>query len=243
MAELTGGVAGPAEPSIQDAFSWASRDPQWISKVLLMGLIGLIPIVGALQQLGWMLASLDNLRAGRYEVPPAGFRYATRGVWVFLAGLIYGFVILFVIYGTLLLLVVALGGFSQAQPQSEGGSTNQLSLLFFPLVFAYFGLVALFSLALSIFVPLVIEFTDRKGLAGAFDIPAFFRAIGTSPKETLAAAGLALVAYFISGLGSYLCYVGLIFTVPYSFTVLAGVLRWYEAKAKPGTLPAARHIG
>ena len=239
VAELTGGVAQPAEPTIQDAFSWASRDPEWISKLLLMGLIGLIPIVGALQQLGWMLASLDNLRAGRNEVPPAGFRYATRGVWLFLAALIYGFVIVFVIYGSLALLIVAIAGLSHTQPQSDSSSTNQVSLLFFPLVFAYLGLVVLVSLALWIFVPLVIEFTDRKGLVGAFDIAGFFRAISASPKETLAAAGLTLVANFISGLGGYLCYVGLIFTVPYAFTVVAGVLRWYEARAKPGALPAA----
>jgi hypothetical protein len=32
--------------------------------------------------------------------------------------------------------------------------------------------------------------------------------------------------------------VGIIFTAPYALTVLAGVLRWYEVKAKPGTLPA-----
>ena len=237
MAELTGGVATPAEQSIGDAFGWALKDPEWVSKLLLMGLIGLIPIVGGLQQLGWMLAALDNLRAGRSQVPPAGFRYATRGVWLFLAALIYGFVILIVIYGSLALLVFALGGFSQTQPPSESGSTNQVSLLFFPLAFAYFGVIGLVSLVLWIFVPLVIEFTDRKGLAGAFDIAGFFRAISTSPKETLAAAGLSLVAYLISGLGTYLCYIGIIFTFPYALTVLAGVLRWYETRAKPGTLP------
>jgi hypothetical protein len=46
------------------------------------------------------------------------------------------------------------------------------------------------------------------------------------------------VTYFIAGTGSYLCYVGIIFTMPYSLTVLAGVLYWYERRVKPGTLPA-----
>src|SRR2546430_16974612 len=85
MAELTGGVAQP-EPSVGDAFGWVARDPEWIGKTLIMGLIGLIPIVGGLQLTGWMLAMLDNLRAGRQGIPPAGFRYATRRVWLWLAG-------------------------------------------------------------------------------------------------------------------------------------------------------------
>src|SRR2546421_767263 len=106
MAELTGGVAQP-EPSVGDAFGWAARDPEWIGKTLLMGLIGLIPIVGGLQLTGWMLAMLDNLRAGRQEIPPAGFRYATRGVWLWLAGVIYGLIFGFVFYGSFALYAIA----------------------------------------------------------------------------------------------------------------------------------------
>jgi hypothetical protein len=204
-----------------------------------MGLIGLIPIVGGLQQTGWLLASLDNLRSGRNEVPPAGFRYATRGVWLFLAGLVYGFIFVLLFYGSFFLLIAAMGGFSQTSGQTESGSSSHaLSLLFFPLSFVYFGVIGLVGLAVWIFVPLVIEFADRRKFAGAFDVPGFFRALAANPRESLAAGGLSLVAYLISGIGTYLCYVGIIFTAPYALTVLAGVLRWYEVKAKPGTLPA-----
>src|SRR2546430_4396845 len=97
MAELTGGVAQP-EPSVGDAFGWVARDPEWIGKTLIMGLIGLIPIVGGLQLTGWMLAMLDNLRAGRQEIPPAGLRYATRGVRLWLAGGNYGLIFVFLFY-------------------------------------------------------------------------------------------------------------------------------------------------
>src|SRR5256885_8957470 len=107
MAELTGGVAQP-EPNVGDAFGGAAGAPEWIGKTLLMGLIGLIPIVGGLQLTGWMLAMLDNLRAGRQEIPPAGFRYATRGVWLWLAGLIYGLIFVFVFYGSFAVVSVAM---------------------------------------------------------------------------------------------------------------------------------------
>jgi hypothetical protein len=87
-------------------------------------------------------------------------------------------------------------------------------------------------------VPLIVEFTDRQGLTGAFNFGGFIRAIRDNPKETLAAGGLALITYLISGTGTYLCYVGIIFTMPYALTVLAGVLHWYETRVRPGTLPA-----
>lgn len=236
MGELTGGVARPNEANLGDAFSWASHDPNWISKVLLMGLIGLIPIVGALQLAGWTLAALDNLRAGRHEVPPAGFRYASRGVWLFLAGLIYAVVLAIVFYGGFFAVFFAAVPPSPRAPNADGSSPAPF--LFFPLMFGYMGFFGLVFLGIFLLVPLIIEFTDRRGLGGAFNVAGFIRAIRANPKESFAAGGLALITYFISGIGSYLCYVGIIFTMPYSLTVLAGVLHWYETRMKPGTLPA-----
>src|SRR5205807_5633946 len=116
MAELAGGAPRSEQATVGDAFAWASHDPGWIGKVILMGLIGLIPIVGPLQQAGWMLAALDNLRAGRHEVPPAAFRYASRGVWLFLAALVYAVVVGVVFYG---------GVFALAFGLSPGHSTQQ----------------------------------------------------------------------------------------------------------------------
>ena len=242
MAQLTGAAGEPPPPNAGDAFGWAARDPEWIGKLLLMGLIGLIPIVGGLQQSGWLLTMLDNLRAGRYEVPPAGFRYATRGVWLWLAGVIYGVIFVVLVYGALivfLVVVVALGGSSSGQ---HGSNANPWVLLLFPLFFVWFGIIGLVSLAVWIFVPAVIEFTDRRGLAGAFDIPGIFGAVRADPSRNLAAAGLTFVAYFIAGLGTYACWVGVIFTAPYALTVVAAVLRWYEFSVKPGALPAPSAI-
>jgi hypothetical protein len=238
MGELTGGVARPNEVNLGDAFGWASHDPNWISKLLLMGLIGLIPIVGALQLAGWTLAALDNLRAGRHEVPPAAFRYASRGVWLFLASLIYAIVFTVVFYGGFFAIFLGLVPAGSASAGHTTGTTNQPPFILFPLMFGWMGFFGLGLLGIFLLVPLIIEFTDRRGLAGAFSVAGFIRAIRTNPKESFAAGGLALITYFISGIGSYLCYVGIIFTMPYSLTVLAGVLHWYETRVKPGTLPA-----
>src|SRR6266850_2040878 len=74
---------------IGDAFVWPVRDPEWLSKVLIMGLILLIPIVGAMNGLGWMLATLDRLRAGEEKLPPANFEHLGRGFQLFVVFLAY----------------------------------------------------------------------------------------------------------------------------------------------------------
>ena len=237
MAELTGASREPAAPTVGDAFGWAARDPEWIAKLLLMGLIGLIPIVGALQQAGWLLAMLDNLRAGRYEVPPAGFRYATRGVWLWLAGVIYVFVLAFVFYGVFFVFIGGLAAVGATSQGASGQNFSPFSLLFIPLFLLWIAIFGVVALVAWIFVPAIIELTDRKGLAGAFDFAGIVHAVRSDPQQNLAAAGLTFVVYFISGLGTYLCWVGVIFTAPYALTVLAAVLRWYEASLKPGALP------
>src|SRR2546423_11173886 len=236
MELSAGGAASTPESSVGDAFSWAFRDPDWVSKLILMGLIGIIPIVGSLQLLGWMLATLDNLRAGHQVLPHAGFRYATRGLRLFLAAVIYAVVTLAVFYGGSFLVIFGLFGVTPhaAQITSQGAPP----FLFFMAMFGAMSVFLALTLLLYLAVPLVILFTDRLGLSGAFDWPGFIRAIRLSPRETLAAGALALVAYLISGLGSYLCYVGLLFTIPYSLAIMAWVLRWYELRARPGALPA-----
>jgi hypothetical protein len=232
MAELTGATP---ELTVSDAFGWAARDPDWLGKLLLMGLIGLIPVVGGLQQSGWLLTMLDNLRAGRYDVPPAAFRYATRGVWLWLTGVIYALVLVFIFYGVFFVFVF--GTSAAGAYGAHDHNPGPLTLLFFPFFFLWFGFVGVLSIAIWIFVPAVIQLVDRRGLAGGFDFAGIFHALRSDPQHNLAAAGLTFVAYFISGLGVYVCWVGLIFTAPYALTVLAGVLRWYEANVKPGALP------
>jgi Protein of unknown function (DUF4013) len=234
--ELSGGAARTPDTSVGDAFTWALRDPEWISKLILMGLIGIIPIVGSLQLLGWMLTTLDNLRAGHQVLPPAGFRYATRGLWLFLAGLIYGLVLLILFYGVMFLVLFGFIGTVPAASQS-GAAHAAVPVAFFVVMFTTMSGVFALALVLDLFVPLVIVFTDRKGFPGAFDWAGFVHAIRTSPHECLAAGALALVAYLISGLGSYLCYVGILFTIPYSLAIVAWVVRWFELKARPGALP------
>ncbi len=211
---------------LSDSIAWPSRDPQWVSKVLLMGLILLIPIVGQLVALGWLLSALDNLRAGRLELPPAGFSYVGRGVNLFVVFLVYGIalaVVLGILFGVGISIAVASDG-------RAGG------LGAFLIVLGYAVLI-LGVLLLYLLSPPIILATERGGIGGGLNVPAVIGMV-TADFNAAAYAGLfALVSYVIGGVGAILCGIGQIFTLPYGYAVLAGVVHHYERNAGLGHVP------
>jgi len=85
--------------NVGNSFSLPFKSANWLSTFLVMGLISLIPIVGALAMTGWMLTLLDNYRQGRTDLPPAGFQHIGRGVNVFVVQLVYGLVLAVLLVG------------------------------------------------------------------------------------------------------------------------------------------------
>jgi hypothetical protein len=204
-----------------DAFTWPTRDPEWVSKVLVVGLIGIIPIVGAMNLLGWTLNALDNLRGGRLELPPANFSHLGRGVNLFLVLLVYGVAIacvLAVVYGGAL-------AFDAAAASSNSTGLAAVGALLFGLA----GLVALVvTLAFGLVQPVLYLRTDRLGFGGGLDVRSIVATVRAHFVKVLLAALLMYVGGFIGSLGALLCFVGVIFTAPYGYAIMAGVLRVFE---------------
>ena len=63
----------------QTGIFWFSSTPGWVRNILLMGLIGLIPFVGAMNIYGYAIVTARNLRAGYRVLPPANFSYLALG--------------------------------------------------------------------------------------------------------------------------------------------------------------------
>src|ERR1700694_2071374 len=93
---------------------WFTSTPDWASRVLITGLIGLIPIVGAINLLGWTLVATEMVRNGWKELPPPGFQYLERGIRPFVVSIVYG-VVLFVSIVVLALIAVLLATSGRTQ--------------------------------------------------------------------------------------------------------------------------------
>ena len=207
---------------ITEAFYWPTRDPEWVVKVLVIGLILILPIVGAINALGWMLASLDRLRAGDERLAPANLSYLGRGIHLFVVEIIYGLVITAVaaaIYVPAILLAVK---------QSEDSSNPGVIAISVLLSFAALAVATVGSLALTFATPAIVLATDSGGIPAGIRIAAIWRRCRAALTNTLIAGLMLIAASFIASLGSAACLIGIFFTSAYALAMQAWIVRSYE---------------
>ena len=215
--------------NVGDSFGWAFRDPQWPGKMIVQGLIAIIPIVGWIAMTGWLMLAFENARNGRNELPPAGF-HLERGIAIFVVFLVYGIVLnipAFVLY--------AIGGGTAAAGNGSNAAAVAGSSLF--------SLAGLLSFAGSLFfrflIPSLIVNTYQGGFAGGFDLDKVWKLATLNVSNSVIAGLIIFVASLIGGVG-FLCCIGFIFTIPYENTINAGAAAWFERQqAAPAAPPAA----
>lgn len=210
--------------SAGDAFGFPFRDPGWVGKILVQGLILIIPIVGLIATAGWMLMTFDNLRAGRQELAPAGF-HLSRGLGLFGVWLIYAIVL-------------------NIPSSVLNGMGNRFNTSGHFVADPFSGLGSLLGLAAQLFLdfllPSIIVMTYHHGFAGGLDVQGVWR-LATSQTNNSVVAGLMIfVAGLIAALGLIACCVGVFFTGAYAAMVIIAVVSWFErAQAMPAAPPPA----
>jgi hypothetical protein len=204
--------------SVGDGFVWPFHDLQWPSKVLLQGLIALIPVVGWISLAGWLVITIDHYRTGRHDLPPPGF-HLERGVVLFVVYVAY--VVVFSIPGAIL----QGSGNANANP-----GTETLGNL----------LDAVLVLLLAFLAPSIILHTYRSGFNGGFDLSGIWQMATANASNTVVAGLVIVAASFIGAIGFVFCCAGAIFTLPYGAVITAAAVTWYEhVTANPPPVPAA----
>jgi hypothetical protein len=218
--------------SVGDAFGWAFKDPSWLSKIVVQGLILIIPIVGWIAATGWLMMAFENARAGRNELPPAGFHLA-RGIGIFGVYVIYSIVLNI---PSSILNGIGSQGLVYRCPTSSncsyvyvGGPLSGLGSLW--------GFVA--GLFLDFLVPTLIVMVYHSGFAGGFDLARVWRYATSNVTNSVIGGLIIFVTGFIAAAGLIACCIGFFFTAIYAFSVQAGVAAWFERQQSAPAAPVA----
>lgn len=187
---------------------WFFEAPDWVGAFLLTALIGFIPIVGAMVMLGWYLAARDNLRAGYWIVPPAGFRYLDRGAGVWVAQFVYGAVQLVVELALVILVVFAV----------VLGAPAAVVVL---LALALAGVWLLGTLLIGFLSAGIIAVADRHGMGAALTPGRVWAAAGSNAAASWRVFGAYVLGFLIAyGVGVVVPF-GLALVLPAAFLMAA----------------------
>jgi uncharacterized protein DUF4013 len=208
-----------------ESFTYPFRSPGWAGRMLLQGLIALIPIIGWIAMTGWLMLAFENARAGRKELPPAGF-HLSRGIAIFGIFFIYGFVLNIASW----ILFIA-GSIASGQSHGAFNAGSPLTALGF-----LWGFLA--GLFLNFLVPSLMINTYHGGFAGGMDVAKVWRLARANLTNSVSAGAIVWISSVIGGLGLAVCFFGIIFTIPYENAIKAGAAAWFE-KVQSVTMGAA----
>jgi len=191
---------------LPEIFFWMSEDERWRYKFVFQALILLVPVVGLVALLGWMMIICDNLLAGRQDVAPSGF-HLRRGVKLFAVGIFYW-----------VALGVPLSGLRFADSLWNGAlPLNKVAAVYN-------------DLALLLYVVLIVPVfvaTAHGGFLGGLNVVDVTLSIVRRPLRTVVATVVVLIAVVIAILGFALI-VAAPFTITYAASVVASIAAWWS---------------
>lgn len=189
------GQAWMPVPPARDSATWWSDAPDWMGPVALNGLTLLVPVIGHMVVLGWVLAARDELQAGRNLVPPATFAYLSRGWRPWLAQLIWGLyaMVVWIVLGAALGVFVALG--------TNGGAWAVIAVV--AVVLAVLLFVATIVIMLALVVP-VLAIAGDVGVLAALNPVYVMQVIRAHPVETRRGAVIQFVGTLVAVFGGLL---------------------------------------
>jgi hypothetical protein len=196
------------------ALSYPLRAPEWGRKILLAGLLSLIPVLGPVLVLGWSLGiTRQVITQGLPTLPEFDLaRDLLRGLKIWGIGLIYGLPILVV--------VVPLGiGFGVTLLTDDGQAATILALTALCMV----ALLIVYSLMVSLALPAAyVNFLihEEQFVAG-LNIKEIMSLIRRRPEAYFLVWIGGIMCAFITLFGLAGCVIGVMFSGSYALMVMA----------------------
>lgn len=195
------------------SFSYQFEDPDWAKKILIPALIAIIPIVGQIFLIGWLLnITRAVIRQDPRPLPELDFgKQFSDGLKGFVVALVYSLpaIVMSIPVG----IVTGLAG--------QSGMDEETLNVVLPLVTVCCnGLIFLYSLVLAFVIPAAYgNMISKENLGAAFRLSEVFALVRAAPGAYL----LVLLGSFLAGLlaqlGLIACVIGVIVTYAYAMSV------------------------
>ena len=206
---------------IARSFTYMTQDEDWVKKVLLGGVITLIPIVGQFFVLGYVLETMRNIIAGQ-EVPlPDISEFGAKlvkGLVAWVIALIYA--LPFIIFT----ICALTGSFTPLLEESVGPDTLQVLRTVSVAVSACCGCLALlYAILMGLVMPFAWgKYVETEQFGAAFQLGDILDML----KNNIGPAFVVLLVSALAGLvaalvGTIVCVIGVFFTSFYVQLIVA----------------------
>jgi hypothetical protein len=212
---------------IGSSFTYMFQDENWLKKVLIGGIVGIIPIVN-FAAFGYLIQVIRNVRDGHPTPLPEWDQfgaYFMDGLWIFLIILVYLIPVI---------LLACLQGVGTAALGNNKDTENVVAIV----SGCFSCLIGLWSLVVAIIIPAVlIRYAEVGEFMAGFRFGEVFSVITANIGSYIIVLLLMWVASFIGQLGIILCVIGVIFTSFWSYLVGGNLLGQLAAQIRQ-TQPA-----
>lgn len=214
---------------IGKAFSFPFEDEQWVSSILICGLLLLVPIVGWLAIAGYTLEVARNVAMGSPRPLPKWDNFGEKlslGFNWFVISFVYTLpVTLIAGLASCLLILPVLSG-------DEGAIMAGLGLFFCIIVFAILLGLLLAPIALAA----TVRYLQTGSLAAAFKVGDIISMVRGDLGSWVVLWLLSILCSFVGQLGGYVI-IGIFFTLPYSQAVFGHLIgQMLQRMGQPATL-------
>ena len=214
------------------AISFCFRDPEWVTKLLVHGVLLLIPFIGTIIMLGWQRDIFNRVRVQDDESLPEidlG-KPLSDGLVPFAATFnVYLPYILVNLAAQLIILGGTFGGLVVGEAADEPG------LVVVGMLVSMVGYLLIFLAMIPMYA--LLPEAQRRGFNGE-PLPLLrpgpsIESLGNHGSLYVLACVFAFLFSFLGATGMYLCCVGFFFTMPWAYAATAHCLAQYERIITP----------
>ncbi len=209
---------------IGKSFTYVFEDPNWIMKVLIGGIVLLIPIVN-FAVFGYMLTTLKNVADGQPNPLPEWSDFGAhfmKGLYAFVGALVYLLPGIIVICCAQLL-TIGVGSVAGAAGGRDTGGALASAVGFLGLCLSCIAYLYIFLAALTLYAPMTRFAMSANQLSLFWDFRGNLAFIQRNLTNYIIALLISFVASFVAEFGIILCIVGVLFTLFWGYMVWAHV--------------------